>query len=239
MASFDEIGKALRDDAVANAPRASAIDVDAVTHAARARRRPRQWALGTLSVVAALGVGGLAVVAGAPPVMIAATESADSTDLMVAEEGVAGQADESERAQVIVECGGAPPPRVDETEGLLLEAELAARAPANGQSIEGTIELTNTSASAVSISTRPTVGGVLVLEGVRVGSDSVIDDVGLATELQPGQSLRLPLLVETTECATGAPLAAGDYLVRIEIEVVDSTATDTTIVSSEIGLRLD
>ncbi len=87
MASFDDLGRALRDDAVASAPPASCIDVDAVISAARARRRPRQWAAGTLGLVAVLGLGGIAVAAVTPPTLIAASESADGGDLLLSEEG--------------------------------------------------------------------------------------------------------------------------------------------------------
>ena len=114
MASLDDLGRALRDDADASAPPASRIDVDAVISAARARRRPRQWAAGTLGLVAVLGLGGIAVGALAPPSLIAASESADSgsagtaapesvgADELLSEPGTA-------RADGLLSCGAVPP----------------------------------------------------------------------------------------------------------------------------------
>lgn len=248
MASFDDLGRALRDDAAANAPTASVIDVDAVTHAARARRRPRQWAVGTLAVVAAVGFGGLAVSAVTPPALIAASESADSSELLLADEsameqgesGAAPQSDEATRAQPVLECGGMVPPAGDSADGLRLEASLPLSFPARGETLEGVITLTNTGASAVSVSTRPAAGGVLLRDGLIVGTIVLITDAARVTELLPGASLELPLRAETLSCTTGGPLAPGEYTVLSTLDLTDpSSGTATSVVAEAIPVRLD
>jgi len=130
MASFDDLGQALRDDADASAPPASRIDVDAVIAAARARRRPRQWGAGALGLVAVLGLGGIAVAAVAPPTLIAASESAGGDDLLLSEGGAVDEgvgaptASGDERAARVQGCDGLPSVPGEGVSGLAIELTL-------------------------------------------------------------------------------------------------------------------
>ena len=240
MASFDDLGGALRDAAAENAPRASAIDVDAVTSAARARRRPRLWAVGALSFVAALGVGGLAVAAWSPPVLIAASESADSADLRATDDGVAGQTDGDASAEIatveptsdLLGCGTAVPTATQNARGLELELRVAAAAATSADAVEGVAVLTNTGTDSVTVMSRTVAVGVLAQAGIVVGEAAVRDSGALEFLLAPGESRELPVRILISHCdpSTSTPFAAGDYAGVALLEIDGSTLGTTELV---------
>jgi len=258
MASFDDLGRALRDDAEANAPRASAINVNAVISAARARRRPRQWAVGTLSLVAVLGLGGIAVAATTPPVLIAASESAGgdqqplSDESVTAEGGIsapsANTPDSSDqRVGDLLGCGVVAPATVQESGGLApggltLELRIAPAALASADLIDGVVVLTNTGTEIVTIFSRTEAVGVLAQAGIVVGDGAIRTAVGLEFQLAPGESRELPVRIPIDACdlANSAPLAAGDYTVIALLEVAGSTSGPIEIVMAPAAaVRLD
>ena len=245
MASFDDLGQALRDDAAANAPRASAIDVDAVTRAARARRRPRQWAVGTLSVVAVLGFGGLAVAAVTPPVLIAASESAD-LEAGATDGGAAPLADGGEDERVtspdlaeIVSCGAAPPRLENEVSDLTLELRIAQVSAAGTEPVEAIAVLANRGDDAVSLLTSSTAVAVLAQNDAVVGIELPRESAALELELAPGESVELPMVVSTLDCRSSSsePLAPGAYAVIAVLEVVSGASA--LVVAEPVQVRLD
>lgn len=242
MASLDDLGRALRDDASTNAPGASVINVDAAISAARARRRPRQWAVGTLSVVAAIGLGGLAVAAVTPPTMIAATESADGADVLSEESGDLGgapsAADEGERASGLIACGAVPP---SPTQGSLkLELSVPTSAPATAGAVDGVVQIVNTGTDSVTIVTGTAASGVLIRDGVIVGTEAGRDGAALEFTLGAGESRELPVRIELTTCETNSeqPLPAGSYQVVVLVDVVDGAAVGI-VVAPNAKLRID
>jgi hypothetical protein len=244
MASFDDLGRALRDDAAANAPRASAIDVDAVTRAARARRRPRQWAVGTLSVAAVLGFGGLAVAAAAPPVLIAASESAD-LEAGTAEGGAAPLADDADERTTgadladIVACGSAPLPLEIDDSALALELRIATTVAADAGPIDAIAVLVNRGNEAVTLLTGTTAVAVLTQNGAVVGAELPRDSAALELDLAPGESYELPMVISTLDCrlAAGEPLAPGLYSVVAVLEVV--SGPNALVAAEPLEIRLD
>ncbi|MBX9471195.1 hypothetical protein [Microcella sp.] len=244
MASFDDLGQALRDDAAANAPRASAIDVDAVTRAARARRRPRQWAVGTLSVVAVLGVGGLAVAAVAPPVLIAASESAD-LEAGMAEGGAAPLADGADERTTgpdladIVACGAAPLPLEIDDSALALELRIATTVAADAGPIDAIAVLVNRGDDAMTLLTAATAVAVLTQNGAVVGVELPRDGAALELDLAPGESYELPMVISTLACRGSASesLAPGAYGVVAVLEMVSGPTA--LVVAEPVEIRLD
>ncbi len=247
MASFDDLGQALRDDAAANAPRASAIDVDAVTRAARARRRPRQWAVGTLSVGAVLGVGGLAVAAVAPPVLIAASESAD-LEAGATEGGAAPLADGADERTAgadvagIVACGATPLPLDSEASDLTLDLRIAGGSAAGPAPIDAIAVLVNRGAEPVTLLTGTTAVAVLSQNGVVVGAELPRDSAALELDLGPGESFELPMIISTLDCRGAATdaLAAGGYEVIAVLDVLDVASGSWIVVAAEpVAISLD
>lgn len=249
MASFDDLGQVLRDDAAANAPRASMIDVDAVARAARARRLPRQWAVGTLSLVALLGLGGIAVAAVTPPLMIAASESADlemggaeSDSAPLAEGADVESAPRGDRVASLLACGGSVP-FVDANElGLELEVSAHSSAPAMGEQIIASVVLTNEGTTSVAVVSGPEAVGALVADGVIVGTGSVRASIAHEFELAPGESRELPVRLETTHCPDlgGPALEPGDYSAAVMLEVTDAaTGASVVLVAPPVAVRLD
>jgi hypothetical protein len=247
MASFDDLGQALRDDASANAPRASAIDVDAVTAAARARRRPRQWAVGTLSVVAALGLGGLAIGAVAPPTLIAASESAD-LEAGVADgaapmaEGGGDQRVDGVDLADLVTCGADSTATEVDAGDLTLELRLPAGGESGGEPIGATAVLVNTGTDTLRLGTGTSALAVLEQNGIVVGAEVPQTLVLVQFELAPGQSRELPTAISTLDCRTAEnePLGSGRYGVIAVLEVSDlDTGVGTLVVAPPVEIRLD
>ncbi len=245
MASFDDLGRALRDDALANAPRASAIDVDAATRAARAQRRPRQWAVGTLSVVAVLGFGGLALSAVTPPALIAASESADlEAGAAEFDDGVSATRSEADavRGDDLLSCGGAPPEPASPRNGLSLDLAAPLTSSANGDSIITVARLSNTSTSAVDLVANAGASGVLAESGGIVSAGAVVDDEPLSLSLGPGESRDLPVRLETLDCRTGAPdpLPPGAYSAVVVLMVIDvGTGARVLVVAPGADVQLE
>lgn len=245
MSSFDDLGRALRDDAAANAPRASVIDVDAVAHAARARRRPRQWTVGTLSVVAALGMGGLALQAVTPPTLIAASESADTATVESA-----GGADvlsqpqapetlgDGERSVTLLACG-ATAPEPSSFRGVTLSVDVPQSARMADGDLMGVATIANSSSDTVSISAPAGASGSLAQGGVIVAESLDASGVEQPIELGAGDRLDLPLRVSTVGCE-GEALAAGGYSVVVALEVVmASTGEAGVLIATAPAVRLD
>ncbi|WP_439563672.1 hypothetical protein [Microcella sp.] len=239
MASFDDLGRALRDDADASAPPASRIDVDAVIRAARARRRPRRWAVGTLSLVAVLGVGGLAVSALVPPALIVASESADT-----AQPEVAGGEDllsepGTARVQGLLSCGAVPPAPDQGPIDLALEVRLPSGATA-GAHPSGTVRVINTGQEPRTVITASDAEAVILQGGVVVGEASTVDAAERMAIIDPGVSLDLPVRVSTLSCIDGAALPAGEYTVLALVDTRRSADEPASIlIASEWPLRIE
>lgn len=239
MSGLDDLGRALRDDAAANAPRASTIDVDAVARAARARRAPRLLGVGALAVVGALGLGGLAVGALAPPALIAAGESTDTgTSDALPESLGAGDGDadgggaapqeegDLSRLNGSVACGEPVDDELSVDTRLALEVLLPTSVESGLGQVgdgaaappSGVVRIVNTAEEPVSVQTRSAAFAALVLDGVVVGEGTIVADVGVAAKLDPGVSLGVPVAVVTVSCVDGTPLPAGDYTVLVSVD---------------------
>ncbi len=251
MSSLDDLGRALRDDAAANAPTASAINVDAVARAARARRQPRQWAVGTLSVVAVLGFGGIAVAAVTPPTMIAAIDSADlesgvigAESAPLAEGGGTGDApvDNGARVGELLACSAETAPLSSTIIGVDAVITPPATRVVAGEPIMTTVQLTNTTDSAVSFTMSAEAAGALTADGVVVGTSSVVSAGLVEVQLATGQSTTVPVRLETIDCRdSGAPpLPVGGYTALVVIELIDvATGLVDRVVPPGIEVRLD
>lgn len=252
MSGLDDLGRALRDDAAANAPRASAIDVDAVARAARARRRPRVIGAGALAIVGALGLGGLAVGALAPPALIAASDSQTSTaDAPLAEGG------DLEGGDLEALDGGGSPARVDDPLScgapapaeavtddrvrlaLDLTTSVLSAADQTGAEPVGSLRLINTTSGDLAVQSRPEASAVLVQDGVVVGQSAIVSDVGLMGVLDPGVSLDLMVRVLTLSCLDGSALPPGDYTVLASADVGIDGEPPVRLTATPVAMRVD
>ncbi len=215
-----------------------------MTRAALARRRPRQWAVGTLSVVAALGFGGLAVAAMAPPVLIAASESAD-LEAGMTEGGASPLADGAEERTTdadlagIVACGATLPPLEFDDSALALELSIETDSASGSGPIDAIAVLVNSGDDAVTLLTGTTAVAVLAQNGVVVGLELPRDGAALELDLAPGESYELPMVISTLDCrgAASEPLAPGTYGVVAVLEVVSGPAA--LVVAEPVEIRLD
>ena len=234
MSGFNDLGRALRDNAAVNAPRGSAIDVDAVAHAARARRRPRQWAVGTLSVVATLGIGGLALQSVTPPTLIAASESADTstvessggTDLL-SEPAAPEALGEDDRSAALLACGAAVPEPYSAS-ALTLSVQVSSSAQTADGEFVGVAVLANNNSDPLSISTRATAIGALTQSGSVVGGGLGASDATTTVDLAAGERYELPLRISTRGC-DGELLLAGEYSVIVMVDVTVLTTGESFV----------
>jgi hypothetical protein len=245
MSSFDDLGRALRDDAAANAPRASAIDVDAVALAARARRRPRQWAVGTLSVVAALGMGGLALQAVTPPALIVASESAGTATAesaggadLLSEPGAPEALGDGERSLALLPCGAAAPQPFAHS-ALTFSVQVPSSARAADGDIVGVAVLTNSSSDLITITTRAEASGSLSDGGIVASKALDAPEAVQTVEIASGDRFEFPLRVSTAACG-GDTLGPGVFSVFSALEVVvQPTGQSVVLVSNPLTVRLD
>lgn len=239
MASLDDLGRALRHDAAANAPDASAIDVDAVTRAARARRRPRQWGAGALGLVAVLGFGGIAVGALTPPSLIAASESADTTAPESAGADELLAASEVARDAGLLSCGAVASAPALGPIGLALEVRLPSGAT-SGDEVTGTVRVINTGDEPRALITGTEAQAVILQGGIVVGETVAIGQVAQTVTIEPGVARDLPVRVSTRSCTDGAALPPGDYTVLSLIDTRRSFDEAPTVVTGvQQSLRLE
>ncbi|TPW75957.1 hypothetical protein [Schumannella soli] len=231
----------------------SRIDVTAVLRRARRRRAPR---LALVGGAAGLLVIGLAVPAVGAVVFAggsAGSSSAGSADSAASgapeDQGLTPErgsgsprpldhGDDGTTASGGVEllrCGAATPPASGT--GLRLELGLDRAADADG-SRTGVATLTNTGSVAVRGTTPAVAAAGLARDGrfvaVHTGPDiqSVIE-----VDLQPGQSVEVPVSIETVDCA-GAELAEGDYRALAAVRIVLDDGSVRAVVAAPVDLRL-
>jgi hypothetical protein len=252
VASFDDLGAALIEDAAANAPRAAQLDIAAAIRASRARRRPRVWAVGVSSVTAVLMAGGIVVATvPAPPTMIAATSDADAARSSEADDaGSLSAAGGPESAIERGECGAALAPASLDVGGLTLTVSVPARVAIGDGSVPIAVEV------LLENRTRAPVSVEVIAEPLVALLDSAADPaaplwrsaesiaaVTMTLELAAGQTAALPASVLPWDCRfepPGAPGAAG-YLVTAQllIAAIDGVAIDAWLASPPVPIALD
>ena len=206
MSSLDDLGRALRADAAENAPRAADIDVNAVVRASRARRQPRQWALGAMVVVAAVGIGGASIAAVTPPPgLIAATEAADeeSGDDLFSLESDGGalpdaRVTEYDCLQPLADADETPAP-------LRLEVRFAPTTVIVDGAITGDVRLLNVGSSTVSVSADMSPFVTLSQNGLVLWRTPVIASAAVNRELAPGDSIDFAVQLAAVVCDPSAP----------------------------------
>lgn len=252
MSSLDDLGRALRADAEANAPRGADIDVDAVVRASRARRQPRQWALGAVVVVAMVGIGGASIAAlSPPPAMIAASESADeaSGDDVFSLESDGGASGDSrvtyyDCLQPITDVGETHAP-------LTLEVRFAPTTVIDDGEITGEVRMFNAGSSTVRVSADMSPFVTLSQNGLVLWRTPVIGSAAVDRQLAPGDSIDFVVQLAAVVCdpsAEGWPfdasglqvVAPGEYELSATIGVaVDNDANRLTLTSPQQTIRLE
>lgn len=177
--SVDEtaLSRALREDAAANAPGASEIDLAAVTRRSRARRLPGQLAIGGAAAIIVLGLGVAVANGSAPPspsVIAADGAQGESSDGDVeAGSGADGVATPDAAIDLapytkVNGCGGAVAEFVPGKAGLVLDVAFPARAAIGDGSreIAGLVRIVNTSTERV-------VGAATAVPAVTLSQEGV------------------------------------------------------------------
>jgi hypothetical protein len=229
-AERDELHEALRGAADAATPRA--IDVDAVLHASRARRRARRSAVvgGAGAVAAVLAVGGLVfglqqgvgpTSGGAP----AAVESAESGEAPAGQDS-AGTPESATgfltHPADVIRCGAPAAATSDAATSALVVAVTPPRAVAPGRAASATVTIANPGGTRIEgeLWTMPVIA--VVDHGTTVSRSLPADAAAVPISLEPGESTTVTGAIETTRCSTAdaatpgpatspEPLPAGAY----------------------------
>lgn len=251
MPTESELRDALRTASGAAAgPRADPIDAPTVIRKARAHRRPKQFALGSATVLAVFGIGYAGVTA-IPWPQSALMSASDSAALPEAAFGdaTAGGAHPTapdlarESAASSNRCG-MPTVQADASaSGLVLATDFPKSGPANGLPVEGTVTLTNTGRQRVIGTTgaQPTI--VISRDGLTVWhSNGGVRSIGILVDLAPGESMDYPASFTPVGCTEGdesglsfpsdlPPLSTGVYQVSALIDLApDSSDTPWVLV---------
>lgn len=218
------------------------IDAAAVVRRARARRRPRQVAFSSLSVLAAAGVVVLGVTT-LPSMLPSQNGAADSSVMSTAPESMLGEAGGDTETQHFGAreltprlCGAPTAPTGPNPAGLMLSVDFPDSSPTGAHTVAGTVSVTNTGASRVSGTTVLQPAIAVSRDGMTVWhSDGVPASGSARIDLDPGESHPYDASFTAVTCTphegTGerspsnrAPLMAGPYEVRAEIVFVPDGA---------------
>ena len=229
-----------------------AIDIDtaAVISRSKRRRRPRQFAVGAVGLLAATSLvfAGISTFRQADPISTTAGVAADESLDSIAE-GDTALTDDSQAAPetspITAACGTSI--HTDQTTpfGLSLELELPAEVVASGGAY-GTARLTNTSDEAVTGSTANVPDLNLLRDSIVISHspDAQILSV-LPVNLQPGQSIAFDVAIDIFDCTTidtGGMVNPGTYAINATLAFVptdpaDGDATEVRSAPSAITLQ--
>jgi len=206
------------------------IDTSAIISRSKSRRRPRQLAVGAVSLLAAASLvfAGINTFPLVNDVNTATGTLADDSTSSREESGATDESssflmpDESPNAEA---CGSTIPATAASPYGLTLELELPAEVVASG-SAYGTVRLTNNSNSAVMGNTASVPDVNLLRESMVISHspDAQILSV-IPVNLQPGQSIEFPVAIDILDCGTidtGGMLEPGTYTVNTALAFVPS-----------------
>ncbi len=203
------------------------LDAARIIRRARARRLPRQLAVGSLSGLAALaivvpvalggGLGGSAADDSAGGGATARYDAPEGAAALADGEAMASKAD----AAVALACGAVLPMPVPDPSGLVL----ATRTEATGS--EATVSLTNTGAS-------PVTGTVTSFVLAAVRGETVVASgattAAIPMELAPGASAVLPLGVVPAGCGADAAESVSDAPLVAAISFTPADGSETRLI---------
>ena len=206
------------------------IDTSAVISRSKSRRRPRQLAVGAVSLLAAASLvfAGINTFPLTNDVNTVTGMLADDSSGSREESGATDESsqflmpDESAPAEM---CGSTIPAAAASPYGLTLQLELPAEVVASG-SAYGTVRLTNSSNSAVMGSTASVPDVNLLRDSIVISHspDAQILSV-IPVNLQPGQSIEFPVAIDILDCTTidtGGMVEPGTYTVNTALAFVPS-----------------
>jgi len=232
-------------------------DAGSVIRRSRRRRLPRQLAAGgTLTLaIAGIGVAGFTGLRGVPmgaSVNDASTESApEAFDGQDADNPAGGDAIQAVPASQLNTCGDSIAD-LDSNTVLVLETRFTPSVPADGQSVDGTVTLTNTGTERITGTTAATPAITLSQDGeVLWHSNGPMIMMVVEVDLAPGESLEYPASFTAVRCAAEDELSesfrddlpalvAGRYELSAAIDFLDAGGSPLpTVTGPRSPLTLD
>ncbi|MGV8859361.1 hypothetical protein [Rhodoglobus sp.] len=200
------------------------IDTAAIVSRSKARRRPRQLAVGAVGVLAAASLlfAGISTFPRTGDLMAG---SAASDQSATREEGGAGADSEEsyiapEDGAVSETCGAIIPSSAATPYGLAIDLDIDRTVTASGSAF-GTVRLTNTSDEAVTGTTASVPDVNLTRDSVSISHspDAQILSV-IPVNLQPGQSVEFAVSIAIYDCTvidTGGKVEPGTYAISTSL----------------------
>ncbi|EPR75910.1 hypothetical protein ADILRU_1756 [Leifsonia rubra CMS 76R] len=209
------------------------IDADTIVSRSKARRRPRQFAVGTVGVLAAASL----VFAGVntfPPAndLTSAGIMAEDSSSRAENDSEAGAAESLLAPNTFADtetCGAIIPSQAASPYGLTLEVDLPGPIRSSGSAF-GSVRLTNTSDFAVTGTTATVPDLNLTRDEVSISHSPDAQILSVTpVNLQPGQSLEFAISLDIYDCTTsdtGGMLEPGIYTVSTSLAFVPDDPAD-------------
>lgn len=209
------------------------IDTAAVVSRSKARRRPRQLAVGVVGALAAASLlfAGINTFPRTGELTAGSSVAEDSSTRMDSNSG-ADMAESyltPDEGGVAEMCGAIIPTTAASPYGLAIELDLASPVTASGSAF-GTVRLTNTSDEAVTGTTASMPDVNLTRDTVSISHspDAQILSV-IPVNLQPGQSIEFAVSIAIYDCTTidtGGMIDPGIYTVSTSLAFVPTDPQD-------------
>ena len=209
------------------------IDTAAVVLRSKARRRPRQLAVGVVGALAAASLlfAGINTFPRTGELTAGSSVAEDSSTRMDSEGG-ADSAESflaPENDAIAETCSAIIPTTAASPYGLAIELDLASPVTASGSAF-GTVRLTNTSDATVTGTTASVPDVNLIRDTVSISHspDAQILSV-IPVNLQPGQSIEFAISIAIYDCTTidtGGMIDPGIYTVNTSLAFVPTDPQD-------------
>ncbi|MCY7411723.1 MAG: hypothetical protein LH471_01580 [Salinibacterium sp.] len=183
------------------------IDADAIIKRSRARRLPRQLAVGAIGSLAILGITVVGVQTLRLPDQSATTATRQESPMATPEDALAGDSIERAPAERLNLCEGTLAEVAPSRFGLQLDVEFPASAPAGAEAITGVVRLTNTSSERVTGSTGAAPAVTVSQNGIVLWHSNGPTILSIViVDLAPGESLEYRASIVPVRCAVNDDL---------------------------------
>jgi hypothetical protein len=216
MPSDDELRELLSTARVRDVRAPGALDAGRVIARAKARRRPRQLAVGAVGVlaIAAVALAGFQLsrvdFATSIALVSPASGGAGDTESSTLEEGTFDSGAARAKAEELNLCGGALAEVAPGSSGLQLDVMFPESAPVGARTVDGVVRMTNLGPGTVAGTTAASPTITLSQDGIVLwhSNGPTLMSV-VVVDLAPGESLEYPASFTPARCDLEDDLSAG------------------------------
>ena len=199
----------LRDMFASSAPGGAPLDAGRIIARSRARRLPRQLAMGAIGTLAVAGIAVVGIQSMMPQPQASIMSQTDAA-APSAEGGQPFAATKRAPADKLNLCTGTVTEAAPSFYGLRLDVAFPESAPTGTDPVQGTVRLTNTGTQAVMGTTAASPAITLSQGGIVLWhSNGPMTDMAVTVDLAPGQSMDYPASFTPVRCDVADDEAEG------------------------------